>query len=302
MLTLSVAVFCLVFYITQGPSYGFRSPAGLSILGVSVVSFIGFLIVERMSARPLFDFSVFRIRNFSGAIVGSSAMNLSYWPFMIYLPIWFHTGLGYDNVTAGLALLAYTLPTLVMPPVAERLSLRYRPGTVIPAGLTTIGAGFILMKLGTLAANPDWLTMLPGCLLAGIGLGITNTPVTNTTTGSVSSDRAGMASGIDMSARLISLAVNIALMGLILVSGVLVRLEQSTPSLGAADLRILAERIAAGSGMVAPGLSRDAAYLALRNGFGWVMVYGAVGAWTLAVVSALTFNFRSSTKVEKVTQ
>jgi hypothetical protein len=37
----------------------------------------------------------------------------------------------------GSALLAYTLPTLVMPPIAERLSLRFRPRVVIPAGLFT---------------------------------------------------------------------------------------------------------------------------------------------------------------------
>jgi hypothetical protein len=27
-------------------------------------------------------------------ILGSAAMNVSYWPFMIYLPIWFSAGLG----------------------------------------------------------------------------------------------------------------------------------------------------------------------------------------------------------------
>ncbi|RUU01186.1 MFS transporter, partial [Mesorhizobium sp. M7A.T.Ca.TU.009.02.1.1] len=221
ILTLSPSVFCLVFYIIQGPDLGFSSPAALAILGISIVSFIAFLIAEKVSQRPMFDFSVFRIRPFSGAIVGSAAMNLSYWPFMIYLPIWFHAGLGYDTVSTGLALLAYTLPTLVLPPLAERFSLRYRPGIIIPAGLLIIGIGFILMKLGSAAAQPDWLTMLPGCLIAGIGLGITNTPVTNTTTGSVSSDRAGMASGIDMSARMVSLALNIAVMGFILASGVL---------------------------------------------------------------------------------
>ena len=74
------------------------------------------------------------------------------------------------------------------------------------------------MKYGSGAAHASWLTMLPGCVLAGIGLGLTNTPVTNTTTGSVPSARAGMASGIDMSARLITLAINIALMGTILVT------------------------------------------------------------------------------------
>ncbi|MFX9050374.1 hypothetical protein ABTN54_20075, partial [Acinetobacter baumannii] len=80
--------FCLAFYITQGPDLGFASPKGLAILGVSAVSFIAFLVAERISRRPMFDFSVFRISAFSGSIVGSAAMNLSYWPFMIYLPIW----------------------------------------------------------------------------------------------------------------------------------------------------------------------------------------------------------------------
>jgi EmrB/QacA subfamily drug resistance transporter len=292
ILTLSLTVFCLAFYITQGPDFGFGSPTGLAILGASAASFIAFLIAEKVSKRPMFDFSVFRIRPFSGAIIGSSAMNLSYWPFMIYLPIWFQAGLGYDSVAAGLALLAYTLPTLVMPPIGERLSLRYQPGIVIPAGLFTIGLGFFLMKLGSGASQPDWLTMLPGCLIAGIGLGITNTPVTNTTTGSVSSDRAGMASGIDMSARMVSLAVNIAVMGFILASGVLADLKGVLPKLDAAHLRPLAERIAAGNAVSAPGLSDAVVHQALVNGFGWVMLYGGIGVWIMAAISFLIFNAR----------
>jgi EmrB/QacA subfamily drug resistance transporter len=293
ILTLSLSVFCLAFYITQAPDFGFGSPTGLAILGVSFASFIAFLIAEKVSRRPMFDLSVFRIRPFSGAIVGSSAMNTSYWPFMIYLPIWFHTGLGYDSVFAGLALLAYTLPTLVMPPFGERLSLRHQPGVVIPAGLFTIGLGFILMKFGSAASRPDWLTMLPGCLIAGAGLGITNTPVTNTTTGSVSSDRAGMASGIDMSARMVTLAVNIAVMGFILASGVLAHLRGVLPNLDGAQLRLLAERIAAGNTVSVPGLADSVVHEALGNGFGWVMLYGGIVVWVMAGISFLIFNARS---------
>ncbi|MER8414834.1 MFS transporter [Mesorhizobium sp. M1342] len=296
ILTLSPSVFCLVFYIIQGPDLGFSSPTALAILGISIVSFIAFLIAEKVSQRPMFDFSVFRIRPFSGAIVGSAAMNLSYWPFMIYLPIWFHAGLGYDTVSTGLALLAYTLPTLVLPPLAERFSLRYRPGIIIPAGLVIIGVGFILMKFGSAAAQPDWLTMLPGCLIAGMGLGITNTPVTNTTTGSVSSDRAGMASGIDMSARMVSLAVNIAVMGFILASGVLAHLRHALPDLDAAQLRLLAEAIAAGNPI--SGLAGTVAQDALRNGFGWVMLYGGIGVWIMAAISFASFNARPMRRTE----
>ncbi|WP_407164853.1 MFS transporter [Bradyrhizobium sp. ORS 111] len=292
VVTLSLAVFCLAYYITQGPDLGFAGPTALAILGVSAASFIAFLVAERVSRRPMFDFSVFRIPAFSGSIIGSAAMNLSYWPFMIYLPIWFHAGLGYDSVSAGLALLAYTLPTLVMPPFAERLSLRYQPGLIIPAGLFTIGAGFLLMKFGSAAAQPDWSTMLPGCLIAGIGLGITNTPVTNTTTGSVSSDRAGMASGIDMSARMVSLAVNIALMGFILASGVLAHLKAVLPGLEADQLRALAEKIAAGNTVSMPELTAAGVHQALASGFGWVMLYGGIGVWIMAGISFVIFNAR----------
>lgn len=294
MLTLSLSVFCLAFYITQGPDLGFGSATGLTILGAAIASLIAFLIAEKVSPRPMFDVLVFRIPAFSGAVVGSAAMNISFWPFMIYLPIWFQAGLGYDSVTAGLALLAYTVPTLVMPPLGERLSLRYRPGVVIPAGLFTIGAGFMLMKLGSAAAQPDWLTMLPGCLIAGIGLGLTNTPVTNTTTGSVTSDRAGMASGIDISARMVSLTVNIAVMGFLLASGVLAHLEDALPdSPDAGELWPLAERIAAGNAVSVPGLPEAVVHEALAQGFGWVMLYGGIGVWALAGVSFVIFRTRS---------
>jgi EmrB/QacA subfamily drug resistance transporter len=292
ILTLSLSVFCLAFFITQGPDLGFASPAALAILGVAVASFIAFLIAEKLSPRPMFDFSVFRIRAFSGAVIGSTAMNISFWPFMIYLPIWFQAGLGYDSVAAGLALLAYTLPTLVVPPLAERLSLRYRPGLVIPAGLFIIGLGFILMKLGSATAHASWLTMLPGSLLAGIGLGFTNTPVTNTTTGSVSNERAGMASGIDMSARMISLAINIALMGFVLVEGVGLSLRAAlTDHAGAVQLRLLAERIASGTALLPDdGVSAAIVHQALTQGFGWVMLYGGIGVWLFAALSFFVFG------------
>ncbi|NTB95132.1 MFS transporter [Agrobacterium tumefaciens] len=292
MVTLSVAVFCLAFFITQGPALGFVSPAALLILGIAAASFIAFVIAEKLSSRPMFDFSVFRIRPFSGAIIGSAAMNISFWPFMIYLPIWFQAGLGYDSVTAGLGLLAYTLPALVMPPLAERLSLRYQPRLVIPAGLFTIGLGFMLMKLGSGIENASWLTMLPGCILAGIGLGLTNTPVTNTTTGAVSPARSGMASGIDMSARMISLAINIPIMGFILVEGVRASLRANLPS-GADvhELQSLAEKIAAGTaGASAQGVSEELVHRALADGFGLVMLYAGISVWLLAAISFMIFG------------
>jgi len=68
---------------------------------------------------------VFRIRAFSGALMGSIGMNFSFWPLMIYLPVYYQSGLGYSSMATGLALLAYTLPTLLMPPLGEKLVVRF---------------------------------------------------------------------------------------------------------------------------------------------------------------------------------
>ncbi|MFT4112863.1 MFS transporter [Silvibacterium sp.] len=291
IVTLSLAIFGLAYFITQGPDLGFTSLAAIGILSGAVLSFLLFLLVEKTQPHPMFDFSVFRIRDFSGAIFGSIGMNFSFWPFMIYLPMYFQGGLGYGSMTAGLSLLAYTLPTLAVPPYAERLALRYRPGVVIPAGLFTIGLGLFLMAYGASAPHASWLTLLPGSLLAGVGLGLTNTPVTNTTTGAVSSSRAGMASGIDISARLITLAINIALMGFLLVEGVSSSLARALSGrLDAAQLHALAEGVAAGKASLD---GHGAIYhAALTHGFLVVMLYGGAGAWILALASLLTFGPR----------
>ncbi|MDR8936724.1 Multidrug resistance protein Stp [Burkholderia multivorans] len=177
--------------------------------------------------------------------------------------------------------------------------MRYGPGVVIPGGLFTIAAGFALMRIGSAAEHASWLTMLPGCVIAGIGLGLANTPVTNTTTGAVPSARAGMASGIDMSARMISLALNIAMMGFVLVAGIVASLKGGVAAaIGDASLRALAQEIAAGRTedlrAIAPALVQAdptgaALHAALVHGFGWVMVYGAVGVAVLATASAVAF-------------
>lgn len=290
--TLSLAVFGVAYVITQGGDIGLASTRAIVITALSLLCLVAFVLIERMVKRPMIDFSVFRIRPFSGALLGSAGMNVSFWPFMIYLPVYFHDVLGYGDVVAGSFLLAYTLPTLVVPPVAERLAHRYRAGWVIPGGLFTIGAGFFLMKWGAGIGEPDGLSMLPGCVVAGMGLGLTNTTVTNTTTGSVTAERAGMASGIDMSARMISLAINIALMGLILVVGTSAGLLHAMP--GDAKARhSLAVAIAGGQAVPLPA---NVVHGALAQGFQWVMLYAGLSAWLLAVASLLVFGVKTRTR------
>ena len=224
-------------------------------------------------------------------------MNFSFWPFMIYLPIWFQVALGYDSVTAGLALLAYTLPTLVAPPFGERLALRYGPGVVIPGGLFTIAAGFALMRIGSAADHASWITMLPGCVIAGIGRPrIPPSPTRRRA-------RCRLAGGDGVGHRH-ERADDLARAehrgdGLRAGRGIVASLKGGVAgTIGDAALRRLAQEIASGrtDGLheIAPALAQAdpsgaALHAALVHGFGWVMVYGAAGVAVLATASAVAF-------------
>ncbi|KAF1010212.1 MAG: Multidrug resistance protein Stp [Pseudomonas fluorescens] len=282
MLTLTLAVFALVYFITQGTESGFGTPPMLGWAGLSAVALLLFVWIERRSAHPMFDFSVFRIQRFNGALMGSIGMNFSFWPFMIFLPLYFQTSLGYDTMATGTALLAYTVPTLLVPPLAERLALRYGAERIIPLGLGVMGVGFVLMAIVNRADTPAVSLILITCAMAGTGLALTNSPTTNTTTGSVSPDRAGMASGIDLSARLITLALNIALMGLVLILGITHYLASVLPD--TASLASLSQNIASGK------TDSANAPAALRHGVGWAMAYAGAGACLLALLSRQLFR------------
>ncbi len=284
LITLSLSVVGTTYLITQGSSLGWNSIAARIIMLITLVSALLFIRIEQRHPHPMFDFSVFRIRRFSGALMGSIGMNFSFWPLIIYLPIYYQTGLGYSSMATGLALLTYTLPTLLMPPIGEKLVVRFGAARIIPIGLAAIGAGFLLMNLAVMYQ----MSLLPGALLAGMALGLTNTPVTNTTTGSVASNRVGLASGIDISARLITLAINIALMGSLLVAGIAASLQSLLPA--ASDVADLAERIA-GGGVVS--LPHETVAQAISAGFSAILWYGNVGVWGLALASYLLFNVKA---------
>lgn len=94
----------------------------MSIIACASLAFAAFVGAEKVSHHPAFDFSLLKLPRFSGALMGSIGMNFSFWPFMIYIPIYFQVALGYDPATAGVALLAYTVPTLIFPPLGSASS------------------------------------------------------------------------------------------------------------------------------------------------------------------------------------
>jgi hypothetical protein len=82
---------------------------------------------------------------------------------------------------------------------------------LIGPGLMIVALGLLLMR--GLNAGTTWSHLIPGMIIAGIGVGFINPPLASTAVGVVRHDRAGMASGINSTFRQVGIATGIALLG-----------------------------------------------------------------------------------------
>jgi hypothetical protein len=123
-------------------------------------------------------------------------------------------------------------------------------------GLSLLGGSLAIFS--TLGTSSDFLDMLPGLLIGGIGMALVMTPMTAAAMGSVRVDKAGVASGVLNSFRQVGGALGIAVMGAILTSR-------------------QADALAAGA-------TREAAFV---DGFQVALLVGAIIAFAGALSAAL---------------
>ena len=90
-----------------------------------------------------------------------------------------------------------------------------------------VGVGLILM--GGISVADDWTGLLPGFILAGIGIGMTNPGIASTALAVVDASRAGMASGINSTFRQVGIATGVAMLGVIFQSRVDSKLTELVP-------------------------------------------------------------------------
>jgi hypothetical protein len=173
--------------------------------------------------------------------------------------------------------LPITLLSFFVAPIAGRLLGRIPARFMLGLGLVLVGVGLLLMR--GIKLGDDWTTLLPGFLVAGAGIGLTNPAIASTAIGVVAPFRAGMASGINSTFRQAGIATGVAALGAIFQSQIDSRLAELLPDAPPG----LGEAVSAGGGQAAvqsvPPGSRaqvaDAANQAFISGFNDILLVGA---------------------------
>jgi MFS family permease len=137
----------------------------------------------------------------------------SIFAMFLYLTLYVQDDLGYGPLAAGLRFLPITLMSFIVAPFAGKLTVRIQARYLMGTGLVLVGLGQLLM--GMTSPTSGWTQLLPGFLIAGAGIGLTNPVLASSAISVVPPERSGMASGINNTFRQVGIATGIAALGAI---------------------------------------------------------------------------------------
>lgn len=277
-LSFSAALGLLTLGMLLAPEHGWRSSAVLLSVAASALLFWLFIAVERRTAQPLLDLSLFRQRRFIAVQVLAASPAFLFIVLIVMLPGRFIGIDGMSALAAGRLMVALAAPLLLVPMLAALLLRWVKAGTVCAAGLLLAAAGLAWLAQVLGGAGADALA--GPLLLIGVGIGLPWGLMDGMALSVVETERAGMATGIFNTVRVSADGVALALAGAglagLIGTGLARQLPAELPMLAAASRAALGDIQQAtqllGGHEALLRASYDAAFRQLLNGLAGLAV------------------------------
>jgi EmrB/QacA subfamily drug resistance transporter len=220
---LAASIVAIAYPLLEGRSLGW--PAWLwALLGAGLSGLVALALVEerRQHARvaPLLRTGLLRIPAFSAGLVVQLAFAAGLQGFFLVFAVWIQTGMGFSPLGAGLTALAFSVGSFLLAPMAVSLAQRH--------GRLVLSGGGLLMALGTLGViigadhvgqGSDPWPVVPGLIVAGVGLSLLIIPLVNVVLAAVPQEVAGGAGGIFSTAQQLGGALGVAVVGTVFFNG-----------------------------------------------------------------------------------
>lgn len=295
----------LTYGFISAPDLGFSDPRIYGTLIGGVVALAAFVVVEADSERAMMPLHLFKSPTFSGANLLTLFLYGALSVGTFFLSLNLVQAQGYSLAIAGLAFTPFALLLTALSRWAGKLADRYGPRLLLIAGPALTGLGFLLMaRIGlTHGASDYWTTYFPGIVVLGMGMGITVAPLTSAVMGSVATQHAGTASGINNAVSRTAGVLAIAIVGAAALLIFAAELEARTAAIDLSNqarsaLQAEAGRLGEASvpAQVPPqdaSVVKTAIKLAFVDAFRTVMFICAGLAWLSAIMAALLVERQS---------
>jgi len=282
LVSFSSALLMLVLALLRGNDNGWGSPLIVGLLGGAGLMLAAFAAVEQRVPEPMLPLHLFRRGAFTGVQLAAAAVSASLFALFLYLTLYLQNYLGYSPLQAGLRYLPITIVPFLVAPLAVVLMGRLPARVTMAIGLAGVGGGLLLMS--GLSAHSSWTALLPGFIVAGVGVGLLNPVIADVAVSVVSKDRSGMAAGINDTFRQVAIAVGVAAWGAIFLARGAAKISSVVP--GAPAHRLIEAASAGFLPRSAHGLAADAARQGFLSGLNTILVIGGLLALAGAVAAA----------------
>jgi MFS transporter, DHA2 family, methylenomycin A resistance protein len=184
---------------------GWTSPPVLAGFALSAGSLAGFVAREQRAVTPLVDISLFRRPAFAAANIAALVV------FFAFIGAYFQQVQRDSPVRAGFEVAITGMAFAVAAPLSGRLTGRAGPCWPMLGGLVVAGAAMLgLLRLQTsTGAGAIWWDFA----LAGAGVGMCLTPMTQVAVSAVGTARAGIASAVHNALRQAGQVLGVAVLG-----------------------------------------------------------------------------------------
>ena len=215
--TVTAGLVILVYAIVKAQEKGWGSAYTLIVGGISLALLAAFLVIERRSVEPLVRLSIFRVRTVRAANVAMFFVAAALFAQFFFNTLYVQRVLGYSPLEAGLAFLPFTAGIIVGAGLSQGLVAKVGARELPIVGMVLAIAGMLYFM--RLQPDGEYVTdLLPGIMLASIGMGLTFVPITLIATSGVPGEDAGLASGLYNTSQQIGGALGLAVLSTLAVN------------------------------------------------------------------------------------
>ena len=203
----------VVFGLQQAVSTGFDDPLVQAALALGLVVLAAFVVVERHVDEPLVDLALFRSGDYAG---GAGIAFLANWVFgvvMFLVTLYLQDVVGEGPATSGAVFVVYSIPYAALGAASGLLARRLGARPLMAAGMGLCAAG--AAAFAGIEGATVGLLVLGGLVVTGLGQGLTFNLSTTTAMGAVEEEKAGIASGMVNTVRMVGYSLGVAVTSLV---------------------------------------------------------------------------------------
>jgi EmrB/QacA subfamily drug resistance transporter len=209
--TVTAGLLALVYGIVKAQEKGWVSLHTGGFFALAFVLLAAFLVIERRSVEPLVRLGIFRVRTVRAANVVMFLVAAGLFAMFYFNTLYLQRVLDYSALEAGFAFLPFTAGVIVGAGLSQSLVRRLGAREVPLIGMPLAILGLLLFM--RLQPDGSYVTdLLPGILLASVGMGLTFVPITLIATSGIPMDDAGLASGLYNTSQQIGGALGLAIL------------------------------------------------------------------------------------------